>query len=224
MRPLEYLLAFLAPYDCLVCGTEGSLLCVLCSEDAFDPVPSRCYRCFALSRDSAVCGRCRPGSRLRYVWIGTEYDGIAKQLIRLLKYERARTAASPIAERVLEALPYIPPDTIVVHIPTATSRHRARGYDQSEVIARIVAKRLGLKHASLLERNGQTRQVGATKQRRIAQAAGMFRVDKPEQAAGSSVLLVDDILTTGSSLESAAKCLKTVGAKAVSAVVFAQKH
>ena len=224
MRPIEYILAFLAPYDCLICGTEGRLLCVLCAEDAFEPVPSRCYRCFAMSRDSAVCDRCRPSSRLKHVWIGTEYDGSAKRLIRLLKYERARMAARPIAERILESLPYLPAHTIITHIPTATSRHRARGYDQAELIAKIIAKQLGLRHAALLERFGQTRQVGSTKQQRIAQAAEMFRINMPEHTAGASVLLIDDILTTGASVESAAKILKTAGAKEVNAAVFAQKH
>jgi ComF family protein len=219
----EKALALLAPHDCLSCGSEGALLCALCAETVFDYVPSRCYRCMAKTRDSAVCPACRHNSPLKHVWVATEYGGIAKELVRRLKFERAKAAHRPIADYLVSMLPYLD-GAVITHIPTATSRERARGYDQSELVARAVAGQKKILHTTLLTRHGQTRQVGATRQKRQRQAAEMFNVRKPELIGGARILLVDDILTTGASLEAAARVLKDAGAKQVDAVVFAQKH
>jgi ComF family protein len=199
-------------------------VCELCAEDAFEVVPDRCYRCLAMSRDSAVCVKCRRQSPLKNVWVATEYDGIAKRLVRLLKFERAKAAHEPIAAHITGILPYFAPKTIVVHIPTATSRQRGRGYDQAQLIAKQVALQKGVSYEVLLTRLGQTRQVGATRKQRYEQMTSTFRILKPETIVGAHILLIDDILTTGATLEAAAKVLKQAGAKQVSAAVFAQKH
>lgn len=224
MPIVERLLSFLAPHECMVCGDEGSLVCALCAEDTLVGVPERCYRCLSLSRDSLVCGTCRRDSPLQYVWVAAEYEGVAKQLVRALKYERAKAAQQPIASFIARTLPYLPTGTMVTHLPTATSRERARGYDQSQLIARSIAHQAELPYAPLLARLGQTRQVGATRKQRQVQASQMFAPIKVERVQGASILLIDDILTTGASLEAAAKVLKKAGAKQVSAAVFAQKH
>lgn len=221
---VESLLALLAPHECLGCAREGTLLCDFCAETLLEPVPERCYRCLRLSRDSAVCQKCRRMSALRHVWVATDYNSTAKQLVHSFKYERARDAYRPIARHMQDHLPYLGAQYMVTHIPTATSRHRLRGYDQSQLVARAVARQLGLPYASLLERTGQSRQVGSTKMQRLAQARAMFYLSKPQKVAGKHILLIDDVLTTGASLEAAAKLLKNAGAKQVDAAVFAQKH
>ena len=221
---LEKALAFMAPHECLSCQREGALVCIMCSEDVFEELPDRCYRCLALTKDSAVCAKCHRASALKHVWVTTEYGGVSKRLVKLLKFERAKAACEPIATHITATLPYLLPKTIVVHIPTASSRQRARGYDQSELIAKLVAQQKGVRHESLLARLGQDRQVGATRKQRYEQAASMFRARKPEIIRGAHILLIDDILTTGASLESASRVLKEAGAKQIDAVVFAQKH
>lgn len=217
-------MAFLAPHECIGCGSEGSLLCDTCAYDGLEAVPSRCYRCLRLTRDYRVCEKCRPSVRLRHVWVASGYRSYAKQLVRLLKYERAKAAAETIAVQLTETVPYLSPDVLMAHLPTATSRQRQRGYDQAELIARLLAERTDARHTHLLERLGQTRQVGSTRKQRFSQAETMFRLRKGVNVRGASILLVDDILTTGASLEAAAGLLKKAGAKEVNAVVFAQKQ
>jgi predicted amidophosphoribosyltransferase len=94
-----------------------------------------------------------------------------------------------------------------------------RGYDQAQIIARELAKRRQLTYRQLLSRSGGHRQVGASRKSRFSQLKGAFI------ATGRTpphVLLVDDVLTTGASVESAAKELKRSGAKTVEVAVFAQ--
>lgn len=161
---------------------------------------------------------------MNHVWISTEYQGISERLIKLLKFERAKSAAKPIGERMASSLPYLKPDVIVCHLPTATSRQRGRGYDQAELLAKRIAKDKNLQFTPLLARFGQSRQVGATRKLRFKQAESMFHAIKPDRIKGKHILLVDDILTTGASLEAGARALRRAGAARVDAVVFAQKH
>lgn len=220
---LEKLIAILAPHHCLACGDEGHVLCDWCLPDFAAPLPERCYKCKVASAESRVCQRCRPKTRLKHVWARTAYDDQPKRLIHEFKFERKRAAAGPIACLMAERLPYLPRGTIVTHVPTATRRVRQRGYDPAELIAKALAAELGLRHHTLLLRLTQTRQVGAKRAKRIEQMERAFLALPSEPLGRAAVLLVDDLTTTGATLESAAKCLRLAGAKTVSAAVFAQK-
>lgn len=223
MKLLERTLTIIAPHRCLICGYEGQILCPWCAADACPALPDRCYRCHALTMDSKVCSACHRRSPLKHVWVRTEYDGVAKKLIHALKFQRATAAALPIAELIAEALPFLPSETIICHVPTATTRYRQRGYDQAQLIARHVARIKNVHYAPLLARHGQTRQVGARREQRLHQLADAFRPRNTHLITGGSIVLVDDIVTTGATLEAAAKVLKIAGAKRISAAVFAQK-
>jgi ComF family protein len=150
------------------------------------------------------------------------YTGTAKQLIRKLKFERSKAGAAVIATLLGEDLPYFPADTVVTYVPTARKRVRLRGYDQTRLIAEQFAKHRGLQCASLLVRHGYSRQVRSTRAQRAKQAAENYTA-KREQLHFDTVLLIDDILTTGATLEASARVLKKAGAKHVNAAVFAQK-
>lgn len=220
---LERLIGFIAPHPCLNCVREGSLLCAVCLPQAVPPLPPRCYRCYAATTDYAVCQKCRRSSQLKHVWVAGEYGGLAKQLVRRLKFERTKAGAGTVAAILADKLPCFESSTLVTHLPAATSRVRARGYDQSRLIAVQLAGRLGYTHLTLLARHGQSRQVGAKRDKRLRQLEGAYSPLRPYAIKGAHIVLVDDVTTTGASLEEAAKVLKAAGAKTVDAAVFAQK-
>lgn len=224
MSLLDMVFSFIAPHACLRCGKEGELLCGWCRLDAFEPIPSRCYRCKRLTDDSATCLACRRHAPLRHVWVATQYSGIAKDLLHALKFERARAALRVLGDVCQETLPYLPRNTLVVPIPTATSRVRQRGYDQGVLLARYIADQTGLAYAQPLVRLTQSRQVGADRRQRVSQLERAFYLPRPKLVKNKNILLVDDVITTGSTLEVAARLLKRSGAKSVSALLFAQKQ
>lgn len=219
MPILESLISVVAPHSCLVCSTEGRLICRWCAVEAFSLLPSRCYNCKKLTDNSSVCTTCRRKSPLKHVWIRTEYSLVAKDLIYEYKFNHARSAAGLIANYMGEALPYTT-DVIVTSVPTATSRVRQRGFDHSRLLAKELAKQKGLKYDYLLARMGQLKQVGTKRATRQKQAENSFRATT--NLTGARILLIDDVTTTGATLEQAAKALKKAGAKSVNALVFAQ--
>ena len=221
---LDGVIGALAPHVCVICGCEGSLVCAWCAPDALMTVPERCYRCSVVSGESAVCSKCRKHSPLQHVWVAGLYQGAAKDLVHALKFARAKAAAQIIGDLLHDAVPALPQGTVVTYIPTATSRVRLRGYDQAQLIARAFAGNRGLQVCTLLRRQGQTRQVGANRKHRLEQAAKNYAVSDMHAAKGAEILIIDDILTTGATLESAAKVLKAAGAKRLHAAVFAQKQ
>lgn len=219
----ERIIALIAPHTCFACGKEGVALCEWCTPDSSEHLPPRCFRCYEYSPDSMTCKKCRARFRPKYVWVALPYQEIAKDLIYALKFNRQREVHKTIAEEIASCVPDIPKDTLVVHIPTATQRRRQRGYDQAELIAKAFAKKRGLRHVRLLRRRGQSRQVGSDKAARKNQLRGAFSA-KPAPNGSQPILLVDDLITTGATLEAATLALKEAGYKNISAALFAQKQ
>ena len=220
----EKIISIVAPHQCLVCEREGAVVCDWCLPDFAAALPDRCYKCKTIAPDSRVCKPCRTKSPLKHVWVRTDYEEPNKQLIHNFKFERQQAAAIPLARMMAEKVPFLSRDTIIAHVPTATSRVRKRGYDHAELLAQALAKELGLPCQTLLLRTTQTRQVRSSREQRLKQMEGAFMALKSGALRSQKVLLVDDIVTTGSTLESAARCLREAGAKTVDAVVFAQRQ
>lgn len=222
MMIVDRLVSLIAPLHCLGCEEPGTLLCYGCAAENLQPIPPRCYRCHASTLQSQVCRKCRPSVALSHVWIVAEYQGIARDAIEVFKFERAGGAAQDLARRMSEAFPLLPADTVVCYVPTANSRRRTRGYDQAELLARCIASNRGLSLVRPLLRIGNSRQVGTARSDRRKQAKVAYEISKPALVQGRPVLLVDDVTTSGATLEAVARLLKRAGAKSVDGVVFAQ--
>lgn len=218
---IEQFISLLAPDECNICGQEGSLLCRKCAVESLNRLPDRCYRCHKQSEYCKTCTTCRRNTVLKSVWVASEYNDAVKDLVYSLKFNFTKSAAKTIARELALVLPPLPADTIIVHVPTSTSHIRKRGFDQSALIARELSVLLNFPRTSALARIGQQRQIGSIREIRRQQMKEAFR-PVSETIKGMHILLIDDVLTTGSTLESAALALRRAGANTVSAAVFAQ--
>jgi ComF family protein len=222
MSVIDHLLGLLAPYECLGCSAEGSPLCASCRR-RLPALPGRCYRCQRPSSGALTCSGCSDGPCNPYrVLARTPYAGVAKELVSGLKFSGTRTAAKVMAACMLPLLPADTSGALIVPVPTAASRVRGRGYDQAKLLARELSRQTGLPYLDCLARDGQTRQVGTSRRQRQLQLQGAFRVKRSGETKGADIMLVDDVSTTGATLEAAAAALDTEGAGRVSAAVFAQ--
>lgn len=222
MNIIENAISLVAPHRCIICGFAGELICSACRGSAIEYVPSRCYRCHSLTRQSTVCRSCRSSVPIGHVWVAVQYDKAAKELLRRLKFERAKDGAATAAKIIHDILPELPPEIIVCHIPTANNRIRSRGYDQSELIAKSLCGQRNWDRGILLQRLGKSRQVGAGRKERFRHLEKALKIKTTTDLGGKHILLIDDVTTTGATLETAAKVLKAAGAEKVDAAVFAQ--
>ena len=143
------------------------------------------------------------------------FEGRTRDAVIGLKYRNERRNALVLARLLV---PLVGADTdLLTWVPTAESRRRERGIDHAELIARHLGALTGVPVARLLRRLGAGQQTGAA---RAARLAGP-RFVAHRRCAGSAVILVDDVVTTGSTLRSAAAALLREGARGVSAVTVA---
>lgn len=152
----------------------------------------------------------------------TIYASTAKNLLYRLKLAGTQAAASVIARSLQGLLGEVDPDSVIVPVPTATSRVRQRGYDQARLIARELSRLTGLPCYSVLARSGQLHQHGLSRRERLTQLTDAYRVIKPHIVQGRPIILIDDVMTTGATLEAAARVMAGAGALRAGAVVFAQ--
>jgi ComF family protein len=223
MNILDSLTGLVAPHVCLGCGSLGSVLCGDCTVAYYEPLQPRCAGCKKLSKDFRVCTSCRSWLPIKSVYVASIYDGVAEQLIRSLKFESQRTAAEPIARLIGETICDIQDEPLLCPIPTAPARIRERGFDHALLIAKKLSTQTGFEFMRLLNRHTNVRQLGSSRAERMKQMESEFVIIRNPDIAGKHVLIVDDVMTTGATLSSAARELKKAGAKSVSAVVFAQK-
>ena len=212
---LRDLAALALPQRCPGCGLDVEAERFLC-EGCRARIPRfesvLCVRCLAAGREPVGCLAHR-GSSAHARWI---YDERAALVIHALKYGE-RTALAPwLGHEMAQALaPGYRPD-LVVDVPLHRTRRRERGYNQAALLADALAVAIAAPRlVDALERVRPTRaQARLEPGARRRNMAGAFRVANPEALAGRSVLIVDDVLTTGATLESALDALAGAGADA----------
>lgn len=150
------------------------------------------------------------------------YDGVVKDLIHELKYERAQAAATVLADLLVSHLDISQFDLITA-IPADPSRRRQRGYNQAELVAKAVARKLDFPYVETLLRVKSIHQIGAERSRRLQQVKGAFLPYRELFIKDARILVIDDVVTTGATLAEAAAVLKQSGAKRIWGAAIA-KH
>ncbi len=220
MNPIERILSLLSPDDCLNCGAEGSVLCPECAEQ-IERLPSICYGCGKLSRNYRPCPKCINRWRPGHAWFCTAYKDLPAELVKALKFEQKRQAAKIMAGMIDDTLPYFAAPPLVTYVPTAPSRRRERGFDQAQLIAKELAKLRGWHTSTLLKRQTKLRQLGAKRITRRAQLQNAFWPVNTRLIKSNHILLVDDVITTGATIEACTKTLLKACADSVDCATFA---
>jgi ComF family protein len=142
------------------------------------------------------------------------YRGPAKDAVHRLKFSGWRGVGEALAQAVVALGP--PPADAVTWVPLARRRRAERGYDQAQVLARALGRELGLPSDAFVRRIRTTgRQARRTREERLRAMAGAFAPLGRGGSAPSSVLLVDDVLTTGATAAACAEALVAAGARAI---------
>ena len=217
---LDSLIATIAPHHCSDCGRLGSIYCENCKNNHISHSFDGCVSCGRLSMNG-ICDKCR--TYYDKAWcVGWRKDGL-KRLIDQYKFTFAVAAATPLADMLDSVLPDLPPNSMVVPVPTVGQHIRQRGFDHSLLIAKKLAKRRKLPVKTLITRNTKDVQhKAANAKARLEQAKKAFSV-AGKVNPDTIYVLIDDIVTTGATINYAAKALKDAGANYVFVAVVTRQ-
>ena len=206
---LKKVIELVLPAQCVGCGKTGAYLC------------NTCVRDIALAGPLTV-----PPGALAFdsVTAASSYTGVAREAVRRLKYRGLRALAPEMAPLMTRALPPGTRADVVVPVPLHRKRLSERGYNQAALLGHHVAAALDLplRNDLLVRRTQSGHQVEAeSPAARRANVRDAFVAS--DAALGLSVLLVDDVTTTGSTLDAAAKALRSAGSLEVHCLTFAME-
>ena len=209
------------PPRCALCGRSGPFLCDGCTAGLPVAGPPRCPRCWRL--DHPRRHRCPlAGDEFLIIRAPYIYEGGVRELVHRLKYDGMSALAEPMGALLLQSVREhgLTADTLAP-VPLHPRRQRSRGYNQAEALARVVARGLDLPIRTTLQRTRPT--VPQVQQRsaeeRARNVAGAFVAREPVH--GLTLMLVDDVTTTGSTLLACARALQEAGAARVIGFTFA---
>ena len=225
---LSATLDFLFPRRCVGCEEEGSFLCTRCQATLPRLTAPYCRQCAQPLASSDLCSRCREAPPPGLEGIRAPYlmDGTVRDCIHRLKYQDFRALG-----RVLGGLlgAYVTdlslPASVLVPVPLHPRRLRARGYNQAALLAREMGRQIGIPVAERAVHRSRAAPPQATSsnlEERRRNVEGSFTVGDGS-LAGSAVLLVDDVCTTGSTLSACAAALKAAGVSSVWAAAVARE-
>lgn len=210
---VDRLLALVAPHLCSGCGLEGGLLCHNCKYDIISEPFNNCLACGGLTgAKHGICHTCKPS--YRRAWCVGERAAALHRLIEQYKFYRAQDASRVLVDLLDATLPVLPANTVIVPIPTLRAHIRQRGYDHITLITHELAYRRSVVTKSYLTRLTATQQLGASRKQRLKQASEAFACNDTLEAA-IPYLIIDDVATTGATLEYAARTLKSAGAREI---------
>jgi competence protein ComFC len=213
----EGIIDVLMPKKCLGCGREGSYICENCEIflSEADPANSTCE---VNATTSQVNG-------LISVW---EYEGIIEKAIQKIKYEGCYDIINELIDKAFGKIELnLSKDTIVTYVPMYKKRERYRGFNQAKLIAEKMEEKTGKPVVAFLEKTKDNKsQVGLGPKEREENVKGVFRSTCEVNATTSqvnNVLLIDDVYTTGATMNECIKVLKKAGFKNVWGFTLSRK-
>ena len=229
------------PNHCLVCNAsidwqEARPICGQCWQGVINHSPPFCSKCGRPLKETAnpalirkkLCSNCITTKYyFQQGWTAAAFNGIIKNCIHLLKYQGKISLADPLSSLMAGFYKQYLKDQkfdLIIPVPLSRLKYRQREFNQAELLARQISRTIGLKTDpnNLIRTRPAPAQVQLDRVQRLMNLKDAFKVKKPAKAAGRNILLIDDVFTTGSTLNECAHALLKAGARQVSVFALAR--
>jgi ComF family protein len=222
------LLDFIFPKRCVVCGSFGSYLCEA-DRKRIKPAKSFCPVCLKAAIGGTTHAKCKGALSLDGLICIFDYLTPIKEVVQELKYRFVTDLAAVVKKEVKNSKFLDKHDFsgfAIVPVPLSVGRKNWRGFNQTEVLGKIIAKKLGVNFdPKILIKVKETRpQAKLTRKERVRQVRGSFGLDSNRSVQGQKFIVFDDVWTTGATLKAAAASLKRKGAAQVWGMTLASSH
>ena len=215
------------PRRCVGCGKGGGFLCPECLGKLPRLVPPLCPHCGRPQASGIVCPSCRQRqTKIDGIRSLFRFDEVVRKAIHELKYRNLKAISPCLAELLADYLRSNPlPGEALVGVPLHPRRLKERGYNQSSLLARELGRRIDLPVIEdclirVKQAQPQVRAVDVEERRRNVADAFVCR---DEKVSGKQIILIDDVCTSGATLESCAAALKNKGAASVWGLTLARE-
>lgn len=217
---LNRIIKLISQPECSVCGKPGQAVCDGCWQKSVPLRKPACFWCNALTIGGKTCTRCARKTSLNGSTIPFRLDGLVKEHIHDLKYGGDRDAAQFLAQKLI---PFLPNKTfdIISFVPSTGRSQRKRGYNQARLLAKHLARSARLPLQSTLLRIAHTDQIGLGRAQRLSSVENNFIAIG--NVTGQSILLIDDVITTGATINECGHTLRIAGAKTIWCIAVAKK-
>ncbi len=220
-------LGILFPQWCVSCGREGAFICDSCQRALPKIMPPLCPRCGQPQSSGILCPSCvNWQAHIDGVRFPFRFDGAIRQAIHQLKYKNLRALAMPLARLLQNYLAANPiPGEALVPVPLHHRRLRERGYNQSGLLARELGKFTNLPVVDdclIRQRQTSPQTKTATVDERRSNVANAFTC-RDQRLQNKQILLIDDVSTSGATIDACAAALKATGATSVWGLVLARE-
>jgi ComF family protein len=220
-------LDLLFPQRCVGCGKEGDFICPSCRRSLARITPPICPRCGTPQPNGVLCPACVSWrAEIDGIRSPFRFDGVMRQAIHQLKYQNLRALAAPLAELLQDYLVTNPvPGEVLVPVPLHRKRLRERGYNQSSLLAQELGRLINLPvvdNCLVRQKHAPAQARSSTADERRGNVAGAFAC-RDRRLQDKPVILIDDVSTSGATLDAAAAALKAAGATSVWGLVLAKE-
>jgi len=233
-----FLIELLWPIHCLNCGQEGAVLCSNCQEYIKKRQHLTCPHCGKLSIYGAVCLSCRHKINIDGLIFYTDYQQVLnKKLIGFWKYKYVKAAGELIVDLLIKDLesfvkdnkflPFVDQrEILVIPVPIHKNKYLERGFNQSEIIAQAIGKKFNWRAAtSIIERAKNTdSQTKLNKDGRKQNIKDAFIVKDVSALKNKNIVLIDDVYTSGATINELAETIKKYNNGKIWAIVFAKQN
>jgi len=232
----DFVLDLIFPRECLGCGRINTYLCRQCFNQIDLNNNFYCALCKKPSPLAKICANCQTTTPIRAIWVAANYNNkVLQDLIHYLKYNYIEAISADLARlmanylktgNILDQLQLKADNTILVPIPLHKKRFLQRGFNQSELLANCLSSYFGFEQVNLIVREKNTQsQINLKRNERQENVKSAFSlVNNWVFDKNKKIILVDDVVTTGSTLNECAKVLEKAGCLEIYGLVAAQRE